>query len=163
MKKRILWIFAAILIVIGSVLVFNLVLVYHNHMWKYSAEYEEFADDFNKVKDYIAETYSNKSDKWVSISSKGIFNPETKSYLILPDDVAASLEVIRKGAFPDKDSDLDVIRIHEGRISFCISSGVYALVYSPEQKPKWVNSPNEEERVKVKSLGDGWYHVLNVQ
>lgn len=81
-------------------------------------------------------------------------------YLTLPDDVALSLDRISKKGFPNKDSNLDVIRIHEGRISFCIVNGNYALVYSPDKKPSWLHAPNENIGVEVKKIQDGWYHVV---
>lgn len=163
MKKRILWILTTLLIVV-AIFGIKLMIVNYNHFWKYSADYENFANDFDLVKNYITAVFPNESDKWLSVSNDGngevtLFDPETKSYLILPSDVVSSLTSIRNNAFPDKDSSFDTIRIHENRISFCISSGEYALVYSPDQKPTWVNSPSENSKVTVKSIQDGWYHV----
>lgn len=167
-RKRMLWLFAAIfavlLMVFAAIFTAKLMIVHYNHFWKYSADYKNFADDFNLVKNYVTAEFPDESDKWLSVSNRGsegitLFDPELESYLVLPDDVAASLASIRSGAFPDKDSNFDTIRINEGRISFCISSGEYALVYSPDKKPMWVNSSSEDTKVKVKAIQDGWYHV----
>jgi hypothetical protein len=139
-------------------------IVAYNHFWKYSADYVDFANEFNLVKNYIAEEFPNETDKLLTVSNNGresvsLFDPETKTYLVLPAEISASLKTIRNNAFPDKDSNFDTIRIQDERIAFCISNGEYALVFSPEKKPTWVNSPNEVSRVKLKAIQDGWYHV----
>lgn len=163
-KKRIAWILVTMSVVFVAIFGGKLIIVNYNHSWKYSADYKNFADDFDLVKNYITTTFPTESDKWLSVTNDEdgeatLFNPETESYLVLPGDVVSSLTSIRKSAFTDKDSNFDTIRIHENRISFCISNGEYALVYSPDQKPSWVNSPNENTRVKIKAIQDGWYHV----
>ena len=167
MKKRILCISATLLalsIIIAVIFGVQLMTVGYNHVWKYSADYQNFANDFNVVKNFVAAEFPNESDIWLSISNNGdgdikIYDPEAKNYIILPSNVASSLASIYYNAFPDKDSNFDTIRIHGNRISFCISSGEYALVYSPDTKPSWVNSPGENSKVKIKSIQDGWYHV----
>lgn len=134
--------------------------------WKVSADYKPYANDFNTVKDYIASEYPDESNKWLSVLSKDgksvIYDPDTKKYLQLPSDVAASLDTICKNAFPDKDSFLDTIRIHKNRISFCISRAPYALVFSPDEKPTWLTYSDKEHKVKVKTIGGGWYHVREI-
>ena len=164
MKKRILWILTMLLIVFIAIFGIKFMIVNYNHFWKYSADYKNFDDDFETVKNYVASAFPNESDKWLSVSNNEkkevrLFDPESERYLKLPSDVVSSLSSIRNNAFPDKDSNFTTIRIHENRISFCISNGEYALVYSPNQKPSWVNSPSENSKVKVKSIQDGWYHV----
>ena len=155
----------SILVVKLAIHVYKFISYVHVETWKYCAEYEQYEDDFNLVKDYIATEFPHELDKWLSVSNNGgkgitLYNPDIREYLVLPDDVASSLDTICRNGFPNKDSNLDVIKIHEGRISFCISNGEYALVYSPEEKPTWVNSPFENTGVKVKKIQDGWYHVV---
>ena len=154
-----------IMIFVG-IQVVKLILLRYNLLWQFSADYKNYADDFNAVKNYIAAEFPDVTDKDLYISDSsdkrvGLFDPETNSHLILPDDVAASLNSIYENAFPSKDSVLDSINIHGKRISFCIFIGEYALVYSPDSKPTWVNRPSDvsECKVKVRSLGNGWYHV----
>ncbi len=170
MRKHILRILVILLIAFAVNFVVNFVIPLaifsYNHFWKYSADYENYAYDFNLVKNYVAEKYSGESDKRLDVSRDfysgviRLYDPETESYLALPGDVAASLTSIDKNAFPDKDSNLYSIRIQDNRISFCIFNGEYALVYSPNQKPSWVNSPNENSKAKAKKIQDGWYHVV---
>lgn len=161
--KSMLYIFIFVILMFICTCVGTLMIIFYGDIWKYCADYEEYADEFNLVKDYIEAEFSNKTDKYLSINSYGgelkVYNPDTKEYLQLPDDVKSALYVVDRNGFPNKDSGLELIRIHEGRISFCISNRRYALVFSPDQKPTWVNSPDEEHKVRVKSIGDGWYHV----
>lgn len=171
MKKRILWFSIALLalllltllIVFAVIPIVKTMMFINSSLWQFSADYKNFADDFNVVKDYVADEYPDESDKWLGVSihdgETTLYDPELEIYLVLPDDVAESLESLKKNAFPDKDSVLDTIRIQEGRVSFCIENNRYALVYSPEEKPTWMNSPKEDFKVKVKAIKDGWYHV----
>lgn len=159
-----------ILVVIGIILIMlvsNLILLIsfnYAHTWKYSADYDAYSKEFNILKDYVLEEFPNESDKWLSVSvtndkGRALYDPDINDLMECPDEVINALETLCDFGFPDKDSDLDVIRIHGDRVSFCIENGHYALVYSPDEKPTWVNGPKEEGGVFVKSLEDGWYHV----
>lgn len=165
MKKCIKWLLIALTIVIivsflGRALFF--LQFSYVHRWAYSADYDHYADDFQAVKNYIQAQYPDEYDKYIVISHDGgigLHDLDTGEDLHLPSDILSSLEAIVRNGFPHKDAQLDVIRIHGERISFCIRNGQYALVYSPSKKPYWVNSPDEEALARVKSIGDGWYHV----
>lgn len=164
MKRSWVWIFAVLLIVFVFIADIPLMIFYYSHIWEYSADYEEFSDEFNLVKNYIAEEFSDESNRVLMVSHKAseglaLYDLETKSYLTLPDDIPSALKSIYDDAFTNKDSNFDTIRIQDGRISFCIECGEYALVYSPDKKPMYVNSPSEDVKVKVKAIQDGWYHV----
>lgn len=153
-----------IFIVVACMRIGQLLMFRYSSLWQFSANYEEYADDFNMVKDYIEATFQNESGKWLSVSNSDgqgirIFDPDANEYLQVPSDILSSLETIRKYGFPNKDATFDTIRIHDDRISFCIENGHYALVFSPNVKPSWVNLPNEDVTVKVRSIRDGWYHV----
>jgi hypothetical protein len=53
-----------------------------------------------------------------------------------------------------------LFRIKRNRISLNIENGRYALVYSPGEKPLWINIPDEQKDIKVKKINDDWYHVV---
>ena len=169
MKKltiQVLIILIITIIVVSCVLIVPRLIFHHILLWKSSADFEACADDFNVVKNYIAAEFPNETNKWLLVSSAGgqgtrLSDPDINEYLQAPSNVISSLEAIDKNGFPDKYADLDVIRIHTGRISFCVD-GWYALVYSPNEKPSWVNLPNEDCEIRVKSIGEGWYHVVKV-
>lgn len=144
---------------IGKLLMFG-----YNSLWQFQADYKEYADDFDAVKNYIEAEFSNETDQWFMVSNAGgqgtsLFDPDTDTYLQVPEDVSLALNTISSGGFPNKDSNFDTIRIHEGRISFCIENGQYALVYSPNKWPSWVNAPDENAVAIAKPIGGGWYHV----
>lgn len=171
--KRILWIFLAVLLLVVFILAINYTIFAYvirlgeyRSAWSFSAKYEQYADEFNLVKDYIADKYPDEDDKWVSLSynaEKGtrIFDPDIMDYLTLPDDVASALDTIYKNGFPRQNFGLDVIRIHKEIISFRGEQGRYALVFSPDKKPTWIHPPHKRSRVEVKKIEDGWYHVVN--
>ena len=150
------------------ILVLVLVLVLnHGHVWKYSADFEKYSTDFIKVKDYVSEQYSEDYGKWFFVSitdeqGSTLYDPDTNNTVELPDEVRKSLENIDDFGFPDKDANLYTIRVHGERVTFAIEAGNYALVYSPNEKPTWLHSPDEDNDVKVRKIGDGWYHVLVV-
>lgn len=168
-KRLIKWVivvFLAIIVVIAAIQVGKLLLFRYTSLWQYAANYEECADDFNVVKNYVRKEFPGESDKILFVSNNdsvgrgiGLFNTDTLTFLQLPSDVRSSLERIWDNGFSHKDAKFDVIRIQGDRIFFGIENGQYALVYSPNEKPAWVNSPNEDDAVKVRSIGDGWYHV----
>lgn len=135
------------------------------NLYKYSADFKSYTSDFNKVKDHILKTYSGADEKWFSVSTtaeKGrtLYDPDVDLYINLPSDVKESLEVISKYGFPNKDSNLDTIVIRDGRVSFFIELNIYALVYSSNGRPTYLASPDENKDILVKSIGDGWYHVI---
>ena len=141
-----------------------LLIVHHKYIWKFSADYKKYEDDFNVVKDYVETQFAGESDKWLYVAvtedhRRTLYDPDTGKYLSVSDDVLSSLDTIDRYGFPDKDSTLDIIRIQGDRISFCIENGNYALVFSPNKRPSWLRSPDEDDAVRVKSIGHGWYHV----
>lgn len=149
------------------IIIVPFMLLHYNYTWQYSADYASYANDFNHVAAYIQSQYPDETDKYLRISysadySHRLYDPDNDTYLQLPSDVIVSLNSICTNGFPNPNGHPDVIRIHSGRISFCIPNGQYALVFSPDSKPSWVNLPDEDCDIKVKSIGDGWYHVAIV-
>lgn len=133
--------------------------------WKYCAEFDDFAEEFQTVADYVLSESSGKTGYYdVSRTESGdktLYDPETKCYLDLPAEVSASLDRIdSKEAFPNKDSDLDLIYFSGQCVRFKKEGGCYALVYSPEGKPTYWHSPNDGKTILVKTIGNGWYHVV---
>ena len=167
-KHILLCVFIAVLLIIVSALAIRYlpVFIYHQEsIWSYCADYEQYSDDFNLVKDYIATEFPNEEDKLISVSLstdkiRRIYDPDIGKYLTLPDKVEASLDSICRNGFPNKDSDLDFISVSGERIAFCIYNGSYALVYSPYEKPRWLHSPDEKISIRVREIEDGWYHVV---
>ncbi|MBO4277234.1 MAG: hypothetical protein J5925_02405 [Clostridia bacterium] len=157
---------AAALIVVFATPV-GTVLIYHiASRSAYNADYENYKDEFNLVRDYIYEVRSDGEEGWFSVSYSDeryhLFEGNTKKRVECPDEVSNALAAIRQKAFRHKDARLNVIRYRHNDIAFCIENGQYALVYSPDGKmdidelllrSKQINS------LKHKSISDGWYHV----
>lgn len=59
-------------------------------------------------------------------------------------------------------SNFDRILYYDGRISFNIDNGAYALVYSFDgSKPAFVMKPDEDIKISVKKINKNWYHVVD--
>ena len=138
----------------------------HANTWKWTAEYEEYASEFNTVKDYVLENYASEEGRELDVTSllsahgRTLYDRDTKEYAELPEPIQAALDTVDENAFPDKDSELDKICVRGERVDFCISYGTYHLVYSPDEKPTWFRSPDDETKIRVKRIKDGWYHVV---
>ncbi len=133
--------------------------------WECSADFDEYSNDFMAVKDFILSKYSGQDDKWLFVSENGekgitFCDPNNGEYIEIPDDVKTALGRINDNAFPCKDSDLYTVSVYEGSVYFDISNGRYALAYSPDTKQKWISPSYPDIKVKLKTLGGGWYHVL---
>lgn len=165
MNKAFKWLLMILAILIVAFLlgrgIFFLLFSY-TQTWAGSADFGQYAHDFQVVKEYVQAQYPDAYGKYLIVGSYGgvyLYDPDAGEKLLLTSEVLSSLEAIAYNGFPHKDASLDVIRIHGDRITFCTKNGQYALVYSPSRKPTWVNSPDEAAIASVKSIGDGWYHV----
>ena len=136
-------------------------LFYHTGVWQYNAEFEEYREEFTTVKNYIAQQYPDSEGIYVATTPKGLYDPRKKEYLQMPDDVASALELIERDGFPNQEDPLDLIWIDGERITFANENGQYGLVYSPLEEPTWLHHKRKDEDVKVKVIGDGWYHVAD--
>ena len=132
--------------------------------WKYCAEFDDFAEEFQTVADYVLSSVTDY-DGYYHISrtdsgEKVLYDPEAKRYLDLPAEVSAALQKIcSKEAFPNKDSGLDDIHYVGYRVFFRKEGGIYTLIYSPNQTPTFV-MPDDGRSLVVKTIGNGWYHAV---
>lgn len=130
--------------------------------WKWNVEYDQCEEDFNCVKDYMLSMYPDEENKCVIVTqSKGdiyLTDLDTGERLNIDDEIKASLEKIASEGFVDKDSNLDAIRIQGERVSF-EDDGPYMFVFSPNERPKYFNINDEDEKISVKKEAEDWYHV----
>lgn len=132
--------------------------------WKYCADFDTCGEAFVRVKDYLSEVFADADEVSLFISrsedgSRQLHDRHNNTYPDIPADINEALEKICNQGFPNKDASFDRIRIERNRIAFCVFNGQYALVFSPDEKPTYVNSADEANRVFVKKIGNGWYHV----
>ena len=136
----------------------------YTETWAFAAEYEEYASEFNVVKDYIAGQYASEERRILSVTSplnehgRTLYDHDTKEYAELPDNVKTALDTIAEKAFTQK-APVESIHVYGNRINFRTMKGYY-LVYSPDEKPTWLHSPDDETDFKVKRIKDGWYHMV---
>ena len=133
--------------------------------WRYCAEFDDFAEEFQTVADYVLLESAGATGYYdvtrTKNGEKTLYDPENKCYLDLPAQVRAALERIdSKEAFPSKGSYLDLVYFYEKRVDFKQEGGSYKLVYSPDGKPAYWHSPDDGKTILVKSIGNGWYHVV---
>ncbi len=125
--------------------------------WQYAVDFDEYGDDFKAVAEYCREFFEGHSEGYIGYNY-GYYLSYDGERISLPSDVNKSVQKIAY-AF-DNEGYLDSIRYHENRISFQISNGQYALVYSfDDKKPAFVNSPEEKWSISVRKIEDNWYHA----
>lgn len=126
-------------------------------------KYEEYKEDFNKVKNFILDEYPDSEEKFfLSVSNDGDLSIRTpKSDVTFPEEITDILIKLLDEAQYDTGNlgYWSEIRLESGRIVFTDDTeGVYALIYSPDKKPTWIRKSDEKGN-KVRKIGDGWYHV----
>lgn len=133
--------------------------------WKYCAEFDPFKREFQTVADYVL-LESMGTDGFYNVSQtetgeKYLYDPQNKCRLDCPEEVISALSAIDStDAFPDKASGLDIIYFSASQVKFQKEGGSYALVYSPAGKPTYWHSPADGHSILVKTIGNGWYHVV---
>ena len=144
-------------IVIKIVAIVSMFLIFcYVSKWKYAVDFKENEDEFNCVKDYVLQYYEGAIEEYISIEHEdGKCNLQYS--FNTPEEVTEALECIVE-AF-DPDAPLELIRFGENRLTFDTMRG-YALVWSPDEKPTWLSSPEEDREISVKKAGDGWYHIV---
>lgn len=133
--------------------------------WIYNAEFDAYKEEYEYVKDYVLENCKGEEETILAVSSRGesyaLYDIHLSKYYE-SEELSKALITISNESFSYKDSNFDVIRVHGDRVSFCIRNGAYALAYSPNEVPTWINGPDEEREIDTKKICDGWYHVTEV-
>ena len=138
-------------------------MFFYASKWQFCADYKEYEKEFCVVRDYVIEHYTGFADKnlfVVATEEKGrtLYDPDLHYDLELPEEVADALELLDEEAF-SSDASLNIIRIRGNRVLFATEQP-YVLVWSPDEKPTWLSSPDDDREISVKKAGDGWYHVV---
>ena len=145
---------------IGKIMLFDYVST-----WKYNANFDDYEREFVLIKDYIEGNVEQDKVRFYYTSALEarpyeLYNSTTKEYMDLPEEVYDALKIIDKEAFEDKDSHFSNITYDNGRIIFGGEGIAYGLVYSPDGRPTYLNSADEDFDVKVKKIQKDWYHVV---
>lgn len=136
-------------------------MFFYASKWQFCADFKEYEDEFNCVKDYVLQFYRGSTEKYVVVVRKDgeltLYDPDLRYYFELPEDVSEALEAIEEAFVPK--ASLDLIRFWGNRVLFATEQP-YVLVWSPDEKPTWLSSPDDDREISVKKAGDGWYHVV---
>ena len=73
-----------------------------------------------------------------------------------PEEIALSVVRI-ESAFIHKDANFDNIECFDGKVYFETHNGLYSIVYSPNERPEYVDFYHKGMAKKI--IGD-WYHVV---
>jgi hypothetical protein len=116
--KKIVCVFAVTLMIIIIFLqiyaiyrVGVILLVVHIDRWGYNVDFENYADDFESVKDYLVEEFSDEPIRYLYISNMKdeglkIYDGYENKYLEFPEDISSSLISLEK-AFHNKGASFD--------------------------------------------------------
>lgn len=163
--KSIFWVLLAALLLLIFVVAVKMNSIDNSNSWNYCADYEQYSDDFNLIKDYFIAEFPDAYDKSLSVSyaenGYQLFDRDIDDYLILPADISLSLNTVCTNAFSNKYAHLKDIIICGETVSFSINDGRCALIYSPQKEPTWIDSSQKYTRVEFSEIRDGWYHAID--
>lgn len=130
--------------------------------WKYNVEnFETYREDFEIVAEYCQDYIRQNGDS-EKASIIFVYNFSKKELLCDWKNVEVS-ETIRKSfenvkaAFPNKDAQFDSVTVIEDKVYFETHNGLYSVVYSKDEPPKYLEGINKGYSKKI---DDGWYHVV---
>lgn len=92
-----------------------------------------------------------------------LYSFQSKSRISLTERESKSLIDV-DNAFPDKDTQLDNIRVYPNYVYFNTINGQYSLVYSAnDSEPTFIYlNSHEEKNIFVKKICENWYHVVKI-
>ncbi len=135
------------------------------HIDRWSPIIEDFniyIEDFGSLadfcSDYIAEKVKENpsSQRWISYGKGQLFY--NGNIVDLPPSIVESLRVV-SSAFPNPDSQFDMIWCDEDIVYFCTHDGEYSVVRSPLSYPNKL-APERETDCLTRKITDKWYHVV---
>lgn len=154
----------SLMVVVVCLCVWGVWYINDSFRWNIEARYDECADEFNLIKDYILAEYPDEDDKivWVNYdndSDNYYFEDfDTNEVLKCDNKITEALKKLQEEAFCKK--SLDSIRINGNRVAFCIEAGYYSITFSPHEKPEMVSGMDvDAEGVYIKKADENWYHV----
>lgn len=131
--------------------------------WRYMAEFRQYEAEFTAVKDYVLSCCAGAEETQLFLTFQDpvyeLQNIDADSWVDMPEEAASALKTLEKSAFPCKDADFDRIVIHGDQVAFGISNGAYYLVFASEEWPQRAYYAKGDDRIWVRIIGSGWYHV----
>lgn len=126
--------------------------------WEYAADFDGYAEDFERVAGYFGEKYPNESKKLFTFTvANGLYDSYDSHYVKLPDDVFGSLSRLQKEAFSNKSGwRFNYIIIKGGKVEFRGELCPYWIEYSPDGCPK----AEDGRKISTRRIRRHWYHVV---
>lgn len=160
-KTVVIWIG---ILLISPVILYMLIFGWFDYVsdWKYNVEnFEYYQQDFETVVNFCLEydensNYSEAIMFSFSANKESLFCYNNNKRIEIPEEYKLSFRRISE-AFPHKDAYLDTITCLNGIVYFETDNSLYSVVYSPNGKPKYLDSVNEG---KSKKIVENWYHVI---
>ena len=161
-KRVLLWIACACVIIGAVSLVFNTL----SQRWRHKADYNEYRNDFQTIADLVLTEYEDarydKNERMeflIGRNGNDYYISNNGVILKLSDSEQKSMNNVIK-AFEYEYSYPSEIDVRRNRVSFHITAGQYALVYSEDgSEPDYLNKPTEDTKIHVRSIDGKWYHV----
>ena len=85
--------------------------------WKWTAEYEEYASEFNTVKDYVLKNYASEEGRELDVTSllsahgRTLYDRDTGEYAELPEPIQAALDTVDENARKRNQKYQEALRI----------------------------------------------------
>ena len=154
-------------IVVGVFLVGIVGLVLYNQyhdQWKDNADFKNYANEFKIISEFLLEEYPDVTDKWLGVSiedvdGRGIYDSDMNDLIECPTEVKVALNTICDFGFPSDVAIFEAIRVRNGNVYFCITSGRYALLYTEEDEPVWYDNSVEDKAIHISKIEEHWYHI----
>lgn len=144
---------------------FRPVFAWRDNLWLYNVDFDEYESDYDAVIKLLREsfgdgTYRLKYDRENNISYVRVIK-ENRDTAVTG---SISENISRVIASAEGDLTLESVCINGENAAFYMDNegnhfGGYALVYSPDGKPKYYREADEEGKLYVKNEGGGWYHL----
>lgn len=145
---------ALIALVVVFFLNLPMLLFRYSSITRYEVEYGACREELKLLVEFL-EDYRTKADpsRLDIASGSRLYDPDA-GYLDVSERLQDAIATIRSDCFVCKDAQWDSLRFSGNRIDFQIVNGSYALVYSPDGRPRYAGDP-----VWIRRIEGYWYHV----
>lgn len=162
--KTLVFGFLGVLLLIVAQLVAAFFYNQYREQYKDNADFKNYATEFKTISEFLLKEYSDATEKWLGVSiedveGRGIYDSDINELIECPTEVKNALNTICDFGFPSETAIFEAIRICDGNVYFCITSGRYALVYAKEDIPSWYDTTVEDKDIHSSKIEAHWYHI----
>lgn len=123
--------------------------------------YDDCTQELNMLADFLQNKYPEEETRpeYLRVAGNKMLLDPDSGYVNIPDEVSRAITAIAEKGFVSEKTEWYVIMFIEERIQFEVTSGAYALVFSPEGEPTYLHSPTEDFPILVEHIEGSWYHI----